>query len=251
MRKLAMLTAGVLAAGAFAVAPTVAQSPTQTTLTVSSKVNNNKAGTKRNPQAVRLTVNTRWTTPDGLERPVITRALARFPKGAKWNGGNFPKCSQNTLNRQGLRGCPKSSLIGTGTGTAFADTVITRPKITIVNGGAKRVCLYTVLNNPARVQAPVPGVIRKKRGKFAYEVQFTVPRVLQVVAGVPIQLRDLTFRAGKTIGRGKKKRGIFETTFCPRNKQWPFEVETFYATGASAETPSGSSGVVADTMRCR
>ena len=49
--------------------------------------------------------------------------------------------------------------VGSGSGTAYADTVITRPKITVVNGGGDRVYFYTVLNNPARVQVPVIGYV--------------------------------------------------------------------------------------------
>lgn len=251
MRKLLVLMAGVLAVGALAVTPTVAQSPSQTTLTVSPTVSNSKAGTKSRPAGTRLKVSLNWTTPPGIERPIITAGKGRFPKGAVWNGGKFPKCSQNTLARRGVGGCPKGAVIGKGGGVAFADTVFTRPKITIVNGGAKRIYLYTVLNNPARVQAPVPGVIRRLRGKFSYEVTFTVPRVLQVVAGVPIQLRDLTLNAGKTrtVGKGRKRRkmSIFETTSCPKNRQWPFEVETSYDTNGA----KSSSAVVADTIACR
>lgn len=251
MRKLLVLMAGVLAIGALAVTPTVAQSPSQTVLTVTPTVSDNRAGTKKKPRNVNLKVKTHWETTPGVERPIITGAKARFPKGAVWNGSKFPKCSQNTLARKGVGGCPKGAVIGKGGGVAFADTVFTRPKITIVNGGGKRVYLYTVLNNPARVQAPVPGVIRKTRGKFSYELTLTVPRVLQVVAGVPIQLRDITLTAGKTrtVGKGKrrKKLGIFQSTSCPSNRKWPFEVETFYDTSGA----KSSSGVVADTIACR
>lgn len=54
--------------------------------------------------------------------------------------------------------------MGKGSGTAMADDVPTYPRITIVNGGAKRVYFYTVLTNPARVQTPVVGKITKQSG---------------------------------------------------------------------------------------
>ena len=78
--------------------------------------------------------------------------------------------------------------MGSGTGNAYADTMITHPKITVVNGGGSRVFFFTVLNNPARVQSPVVGKISKTSGKYAYKLHVVVPQVLQVVAGVPIEL---------------------------------------------------------------
>ena len=115
--------------------------------------------------------------------------------------------------------------MGKGTGNAYADTVITHPKITVVNGGKSRVYFYTVLNNPARVQAPVVGQISRIGGKYAYKLHVTVPQVLQVVAGVPIELTSLTVKAGKE--------SWLATTACPGG-HWPFSVTTSYDSGGSA-----------------
>ena len=116
--------------------------------------------------------------------------------------------------------------MGSATGSAYADDVITHPKVTFVNGGAKNICFYTVLTNPARVRTCVPGKITKLSGdpKWGYRLKVTVPEVLQVVAGVPIALRDLQWTAG---GKPWAKDWI-ATTACPKGNKWPFEVETFY-----------------------
>jgi hypothetical protein len=87
--------------------------------------------------------------------------------------------------------------MGSGTATAFADTVVTRPRITVVNGGGSRVYFYTVLNNPARVQVPVIGQITRSRGCFAYHLSATIPDRLRVVAGVPIKFTGLQVSAGR------------------------------------------------------
>jgi hypothetical protein len=129
--------------------------------------------------------------------------------------------------------------MGTGRAIAHADTVLTYPKVTVVNGGAHRVYLWTVMTNPARVQAPVPGKITKLRDRrWAYKLELTVPQKLQIVAGVPIALRDFDITAG-----GKRyAKDWLATTACKGGK-WPFSVETFYSTGGSSAFES--------SVRCR
>ena len=146
-----------------------------------------------------------------------------FPKGGQYNGARFPKCSANTLARKGVSGCPKGSIMGTGSGKAMADDVPTYPKITVVNGGARRVYFYTVLTNPARVQTPVVGRISKLRGKWSYRLEAEIPRSLQIVAGVPIVLHELTMSAGKG--------DWLATTACPADKRWRYHAEGRFTTG--------------------
>ena len=57
--------------------------------------------------------------------------------------------------------------------------------------------IYTVLNNPARVQVPVIGQITRLRGRFAYHLSATIPPRLLVVAGVPIRFTALQISAGR------------------------------------------------------
>jgi hypothetical protein len=231
MRKVLVAAAGVAAAGALAM-PAVAQTP-ETTMTAKATVSPSKAGTKKKPKGVKLKVKVTWDTPGDVEKPVVQKADVLFPKGSLYNGGKHDKCSEAVLSRGGPSKCPKDSIMGKGSGNAFADDVITRPTITVVNGGADKVFLYTVMTNPARVQAPVPGKITKMSGKWAYKLHLEVPRNLQIVAGVPIALRDLTITAGKG--------DWLATTSCPSSKKWDFEVETFLSTGGSSKTASSVS----------
>jgi hypothetical protein len=242
MRKLVALVA-VLALGAILVAPSVAQAPV-TTVTVDAKVSPSKAGTKRNPQGVKLSGNIRWESEAGVEPPIVTAFDILISKGGVFNGGKYPKCAEALINRRGPGACPKKSIMGSATGVALADTEITRPKVTFVNGGAKRICFYTVLTNPARVRTCVPGRITKLSGnpKWSYRVKITVPEVLQVVAGVPIALRSIQWTAG---GKPWAKDWI-ATTSCPKGNRWGFELETFYL----YEDGSTSSSKNSDSMRC-
>lgn len=233
MRKLLVISATLVAAAVAMAA--IAWADSATVISGSAKVIPNKAGTKKHPQGVKLIVHTHWTTPSDQDRPVVQKGIAFFPKGSLYNGAKYPKCSADTLNRKGLKGCPPHSIMGTGTGTAWADTVKTVPKITIVNGGRSSVCLYTILNNPARVQACVPGVIQKQTGQWAYKLTLTVPQSLQVVAGVPIAVEDLTFVSG---GKSYAKDWL-ATTGCKGGK-WPFSVQTFYDNGTDSTFTSST-----------
>jgi hypothetical protein len=236
MRKLLISAFALLALGAVAVAPSLAENPSQTLVSGSAKVTPSKAGTKSHPRAVKLQVKVHWETPDQFDRPVVQTGDVLFPKGSLYNGRKYPSCSQNTLSRKGLRGCPTKSIMGSGSGTAYADTVLTTPKITVVNGGKSKVFLYTQLTNPARVNAPVPGTITKQTGQWAYKLHLEVPRSLQVVAGVPIALRDLTITAG---GKTYAKDWL-ATTGCAGGK-WPFSVTTSFDNGGSASFQSSVS----------
>jgi hypothetical protein len=198
-----------------------------TVLTTKVSVSPSKAGTKKKPQGVKLTFKVNWQTGADVDKPVVQTADVLFPKGSLYNGAHLPSCSYSKLNAVGPAGCPKGSIVGSGSGNAYADTTITHPKITVVNGGASRVFFYTVLNNPARVQSPVVGIIKKTSGKYAYSLHVTVPQVLQVVAGVPIELTLLNVTAGKGTW--------LETTSCGPGGHWPFSVSTGYNTGGSAK----------------
>jgi hypothetical protein len=228
MRKVVALSAGVVVLAVALVAPSVAQTPAPE-LTIDAKVIPNVAGTKERPQGVKLNVKAKWKQPTDFEKSVIQKAKVLFPKGSLYRGGKYPKCSKSLLDRGNLAGCPKKSIMGKGVGVAFADTTITRPKVTVVNGGQKKVYLFTEMTNPARVRLPVDGTIKKRSGKWAYELTLDVPRRLQIVAGIPIALTSFNVTAG---GKSYAKDWI-ATTSCPKSKKWTAEITTYYDTGGS------------------
>jgi hypothetical protein len=226
MRKLGASLVAIVAVGAVAVAPSVAQDLPDTSIKVNAKVTPKNAGTKKNPQGVTLSGTVNWTTEAGFEPPVITGADVLIGKGGKYNGGKYPRCSAKTLKRDGgagLKYCPKKSIMGNGTGVALADTVETKPKVVFVNGGAKEMYFYTTLFHPAFVQEPVIAKISKPGGKYAYRVRLKVPENLQIVAGVPIALKQFKYK----IGGKKYAKDYFVTTSCPKGG-YSFNVKTFY-----------------------
>ena len=234
MRRLVIAAVCLVAlAGGSALA--LAQSTSPITMTVDATVTPNKAGTTKHPQGVKLAFTARFEIPEAYDPPLVDKVTVLFPKGGLYNGAKYPRCSQNTLARKGVSGCPKGSIMGKGSGKAMADDVPTYPRITIVNGGARRVYFYTVMTNPARVQAPVVGKITKLNGRWSYRLEAEIPESLQIVAGVPIVLHELTMSAG----RGD----WLATTSCPADKRWPYHAEGLFTTGETI--------VYDDAVACR
>jgi len=237
LRHTALAGATALALMATAAPAATAETPgaAGTKLTVKAKVTPNKAGTRKNPRAVKLRVRAAWKHPSGVERPVVSKAEAWFPRGSLYNGKRFPRCAKRTMNQQGTDGCPKRSIMGRAGGLAFADDIRTKPEIVIVNGGPKLAWFYTTLYRPALVREPVAVRIKRMRGRWAYKATIRVPRVLQVVAGVPVALA----RFNAVAGRGN----WLATTGCPKSRRWRFKVRTHFMGGGSAQHAS--------SVRCR
>ena len=89
-----------------------------------------------------------------------------------------------------------------------------------------------MLKNPARVQKAVTATITKlKSGPWGYKVRASIPRSLQIVAGIPLRVESLRVEAG---ARSYAKNWI-ETTMCPANRKWKYHVEVSYETGQIAK----------------
>lgn len=207
---------GVAAAVGLAVGlvalPAIAQDLPRIEAEIEAKVTPNKVGTPKDPQPVKVTVDAKLVSEDGFERPVVDSGRVLLGKGGIWNGAKHPKCTAEILNREGVGGCPKGSVFGRGYALGYADTVRTKPRITVVNGGATKAFGYVELTNPARVNTAVTTHIKKLRGKWAYQLDFEVPAELQFVAGVPVSLTQLHLEIGKG--------DIIVSTYCPPSNRW-------------------------------
>jgi hypothetical protein len=225
MRRLLALGPALLALSA---GVALAQGSPPITVTVYPKVTPNKAGTPADPQGVQLDVRIKIAIPVNYEPPLVQQIDVWFPKGGLYNGDRYPTCSYETLNAFGPSACNRQSIMGHGGGVARADTQLTYPTITVVNGGQHTVFFFTVLNNPARVQSPVRGTITKLSGRWSYRLHVVIPRVLQVVAGVPIVLQTLHIAAG----RGD----WIATTSCPPSHRWDYHAVTQFNNGQTIVT---------------
>jgi hypothetical protein len=225
MRKF-LIGGAVLAAAAMTVVAANAQDliPPQTTFTVDAKVLPNKAGTPKDPQGVKIKVAAKLNAPEGYERPILTHGYALLPRAGNFNSRLFPGCTKPKLDRDGPEACPEKSRIGSARAVAYADTIVTHPKIEIFNGTQKVAFGYVTLYQPALVQIAVPARIQEfPRGKWKYKVSIKVPTVLQVVAGVPIYPSSIK----GWVGRGE----LIATTSCPKSRRWPYEATAFFNVG--------------------
>jgi hypothetical protein len=168
---------------------------------------------------VKLSTTFGWGGLSRARAPIITGFGLWFPIGSRYNGARYPSCSASKLDARGPAACPRGSIMGSGGGIAYAASTTTRPKVTVVNGGAKEVLFYVVMNNPARVRKAVIGHITRVSGRFVYHLSAVIPKELRVVAGVPIKLTSLRITAGK----GK----WLAITSAPAG----IEVDTSYSTG--------------------
>ncbi|HEX2071737.1 MAG TPA: hypothetical protein VHF90_08850 [Thermoleophilaceae bacterium] len=224
MRKLSIVGAAVLGAVAAVAIGAIAQDDVQTTFTIDADVIPNKAGTPKDPRGVTIKASARFFTPQGVDPPIVTHGYALFPRNGDYNPHLYPRCDKRTLDRDGPGRCPKGSQIGAARASAYADTIITRPRIEIFNGGPKVAFAYVTLYRPALVQTAVPARIQEiPRGKWKYKVSVRVPEVLQVVAGIPIAARSFKGYVGKG--------NLIVTTSCPKSRRWPYEVKTFFTIG--------------------
>jgi hypothetical protein len=221
------LTPSILCAalGAAAIAAGQEQTPVPIQVHVDATVTPDRAGTPRHPQPVKIDVRAHITMPDAYDPPLVDSVDVWFPRGGLYRGGAYPRCSRVVLARRGPRACPRGAIMGHGSGNATADTVVTHPQITIVNGGQRRVYFYTVLTNPARVQAPIVGTVTKLDGRWSYRLHAVIPPSLQVVAGVPIVLHDLHLAGGSTT------KDWLATTGCPASHRWRYHVVVTFTTG--------------------
>jgi hypothetical protein len=240
MRKL--LVASVTGLIALAGGGIALAASTWPSVTVTPTVTPSKAGTPAHPQGVTLKTVFHWQDLGFASQPIVTKFVLKYPKGSLYQGGKYPACSLKTISKpSGPRGCPAASIMGSGSGTAYADTTHTYPKITVVNGGQKTIYFYTVLNNPARVAEPVIGHIVKTSGPYAYTLTTTVPNNLRIVAGTPIALTFLQVTAGK--GAWLATTGCF-------GGHWRYVVTTSYESSTlTGPTTYGSSSTSA-SVKC-
>ena len=199
--------------------------PNLTTFTAKASVTPNRAGTPKHPQPVVIRSSAQAVTEPGYERPIFQGGYALFSRHGNYNGDDFPRCNRRLLNLYGPERCPKGSRIGSGTGVAYADQVITRPRIEIFNGGSKLALAYVTLYRPALVREAIPVRIEElPRGMWKYKASVKVPMVLQIVAGIPIAAGSLEIK----IGRGN----LIETTSCPKSRRWPYELRGYFSNGS-------------------
>jgi hypothetical protein len=236
--------AALVAVGAAVIVPALAaQGLPDTTIVSHAVATPSRAGTRQHPIGVSITASAKLTTAPDVEAPIVTGIDILVGKGLNWNNGGFTTCARATLARSGPSGCPKQSLMGSAFATGRADTVPARLDLTFFNGGPHLVYVYAVLDNPARVRDTLTLHTRKLTGPGPWGESETVsvPRNLQVVAGVPVTMDRIRFTVG---GKSYAKKYIYSTA-CPRGG-WRYRVDLHYAYESTGQTSGDTtSGAIA------
>ncbi len=194
----------------------------QQTLQVSVKPA--KAGTRKHPRNVTLNVVTRTVVPPGVTKPTISKAVIDFPKGAVYNGGKFPHCSEPTLDGRGPGACPKGSKIGSGAVDAFAGPIEAKPRVTAFNGpGRNHVELFLQTDTPVQIAQDIEGTLTRGSGPYGLRLTLPIPQALQVVVGLPVNLVSFQTRIAKS--------GLIQAASCPKSHKWPFAITAFTTDG--------------------
>lgn len=246
-RKSAALLAAVFATSAVVVAAATAQDEGQklpdTNVSAVARATPNKAGTKAHPQGAAIDVNAKIVTEPGFDPPIVTGVDILVAPGLSWNGDDYVQCAKRVLDSKGPKGCPPESIMGRGVATAKADTVNTAIHIVLVNGGSKHVLAYATLENPARVRETVVVKDSDPPGPWAHRESFRVPKTLQVVAGIPIQVTGLKLRVG---GKSYAK-GYITSTSCPKGG-WKYKATVHYLFDLTGQTTEDT---ITGSIPCR
>ena len=180
-------------------------------------------GSSVDVKAGQVDVSLKLRQPSDADPPIAKTAQLRLPKGIEWKGGDTPSCDAQTL-KGGIDTCPPGSIIGNGEAIGLADQSKTVGQITAINGGGDDVYLATVVRNPAYVKTVVPGKISEDDDDL--QLDFTFPRALQTIAGVPVGLQELKL----TIKRGP----WLKVPDCP-DDGWDYDARVEFDDGTQVE----------------
>jgi hypothetical protein len=159
----------------------------------------------------------------GFQPPTLDHSVIRFPYGSRLNNHLFPHCDPAAINRRGPGVCPRGSLIGRGYANVFADTERQRLTVRLFNGrGGNSIVFYFHGTNPARVDTAFAAPLRRLRGgMWNYVLNVPVPETLQVVAGIPIYVREFVSTVGAERRVNGRRIGFIEAWSCPPGGQAP------------------------------
>lgn len=233
------LLAASVAAGAVVAVPALAQDLPKTRIISTARATPSKAGTPRDPRGVAITASAHLTVESDFEPPIVTGIEVQVAKGLSWNGEKYTKCSKAALDRHGPSGCPRTSIIGSAVATGMADTVAARVDVTFVNGPGGTKFAYAVLNNPARVRETIVIRTSTPTGTWGHRESLSIPKSLQIVAGIPLRLTRVQMRIG---GKSYAKKYITSTS-CPGGG-WKYQVKAHYLYDAGQTTDDVSTGSI-------
>ena len=256
MRRVAMLVVAVvsvLALTAVAIAQTTQENTYKVTGSVTPKA---KPGSKTKPVPVAVSFSYQVGEKSGLQPSAIDRYKISFYGVRAVNGDKFPKCTADQISQAGNSdaGCPKGSLVGSGTidNFVYADSDPSgqqggfkcAKKVNIYNSGKGKGALF-VFGDPNQCGGvgalPAFPISYVKGDGGGTALQFTVPKtVLHPIAGLSVAVRDVTSKIKKlTVKKNGKTYAYYESVKCSgkaRPVKVTFHTEAGQTTDASDPT---------------
>jgi hypothetical protein len=148
------------------------------------KVTGSKAGTKKKPKNVKLSVTT-TTTPKDNTAFATTKAVLYFDKNLVFGGQKFASCTVAKV-QAAESNCPKGSKVGSGSATGTALGMTAPLTVTAFNGpGGKSLLLHVVGSQPIAIDSVIDAKLSKASGKYGTKLTVPIPASLQQpVSGV-------------------------------------------------------------------
>ena len=170
MRKVALLATTAVAALGIT-SPAWAVNADQT---ISIKLKPSKAGTKKKPANVKITVQTDTTPKDAV--PFATKqAVIHFDKNLIFNPKKFKTCSAQVI-QQNEASCPKGSKVGGGTsiGTAIGQT--SNLTVSAFNGPNGKFMLHVTASTPLQIDGVIQATLKRGHGQVRLQADRADPR---------------------------------------------------------------------------
>ena len=237
MRK--YLIAALVAVLSIAVtAVAVAQAPTAPDVDVT--MSPSKAGTKKKPKNSTLKLFVKNNQTDAT----VDTITVNLGKNIKLSGKGFKYCTADTLNTEGITGCPSGSKAGKGSANAVVGPGKAPLGFTVdaFVGSKNSIIFYVQQRGGGTVRKALTGKVSKASGKFGSKIVIKIDEDLQQPGpGVFSSLVDL-----QTTIKAKKGKNYLVSSVGCKSKKHDFGVKftfapnaTFPATGSiSGETTS-------------
>jgi hypothetical protein len=209
---------------------------TESTMDASLKASPAKAGTKKKPRRVALSLGIEGGGPAG-QPGTSTRIRVALPKGLAWNGKRWPskaRCSASEATaRKTASVCPPGSKIGTGHVTAVAGDgrLVEEIDLTafVTTGG--NLGLFLDATTPVPLKVMLEGKVRGRT------IDVAIPQNIQEpVPGVPTGIKSLRFALTGKAKIAGRSRGIVESTSCPG--KWTATVTNVLRDGSLTDKPA-------------
>jgi hypothetical protein len=257
MRRVVMLAVAVVSVFALT-AVAFAQTTQENTYKVQGSVTpKGKPGTKSKPVPVSVKFTYQVGEKNNLQPSAIDRYKISFYGVRAVNGDKFPKCTADQISNAGNSdaGCPKGSLVGTGTidNFVYADSdpsgtqggFTCAKKLNIYNSGKGKGALF-VYGDPnlcggvgALPAFPI-SYVQGDGGGTA--LQFTVPKtVLHPIAGLSVAVKNVSSTIKKlTVKKSGKTYAYYESVKCS-GKARPVKVTFHTEAGQTSDASDPTS----------